>query len=78
MLRIKLNTEPEMSDIAATLSIMETFVTKDEEDPTTYILNVARSKVAEHLQKLLLKYQVVDIGIQEPSLERVIQRIYSQ
>jgi ABC-2 type transport system ATP-binding protein len=78
LLRVKFHSEANPADLANTLSLTETLISKDEEDPTTYLFNVARSKVADHLQKLLQKYQVVDIGIQEPSLERVIQRIYRQ
>ena len=48
----------------------------DEEDPTTYVITITRSKITEYFQKLLANFQVADIGIQEASLERVIQRIY--
>lgn len=78
MLKIKLLSEPSTDELAGVLGIGGTLVTKDEEDPTTYWMNVTRSKVAEHFQKLLGKYSVADIGIQEPSLERVIQRIYQE
>ena len=78
LLRIKFHSELAIPELATALSIAETLISKDEEDPTTYLFNVARSRIAEYLQKLLQKYPVVDIGIQEPSLERVIQRIYRQ
>jgi len=51
-------------------------VSMDEEDPTTYVITITRSKITEYFQKLLSNFQVADIGIQEASLERVIQRIY--
>jgi ABC-2 type transport system ATP-binding protein len=76
LLKIKLLTEPSFADLAAALSLKENLIQKDEEDPTTYHITVARSRVAEYFQILVQKYQVADIGIQEPSLERVIQRIY--
>lgn len=75
-LRIKLMSEPHLGELASALSITESQITKDEEDPTTYLLNIPRSKVAEYFQRLVQHYQVADIGIQEQSLERVIQKIY--
>ena len=78
MMKVKLGSEPPLDELAGVLGIGAALVTKDAEDPTTYLLNVTRSRVAEHFQKLLSKYAVADIGIQEPSLERVIQRIYRQ
>ena len=77
-LRVKLGSEPTLSELALFLKLAESQVVKDEEDPTTYLMNVTRSKVAEYFQTLLTRYAVTDIGIQEPSLERVIQRIYRQ
>jgi len=77
-LRIQLTTEPSLHDLASALSIAESQISKDEEDPTTYRLNIPRSKVAEYFQRLVQHYPVTDIGIQESSLERVIQRIYRE
>ena len=77
-LRVKLLSEPSITEISGKLALNESQVTKDEEDATTYLLNIKRSRVAEYFQNLLGHYSVADIGIQEPSLERVIQRIYQQ
>ena len=77
-LRVKLTTEPSMEEVAQAAELSVDVVQKDEDDQTTYLLTVERIRVAEYFQKLMGKYQVVDIGIQEPSLERVIQRIYQQ
>ncbi len=76
LLRVKFLTEPTAAEIASTVNLSAESIQKDEEDATTYLLNVTRSHVAEHLQKLIGKFSIADIGIQEPSLERVIQRIY--
>lgn len=76
VLRVKLMSEPAPAEIAATLGIAEDRVQKDEEDPSTYALSVQRSRITEYFQKLLGQFQVADIGIQEASLERVIQQIY--
>jgi ABC-2 type transport system ATP-binding protein len=77
-LRIKLNSEASLSEIAAAVGLPVEAVRADEDDPTTYLLTLQRSRVAEYFQKLIAKFQVADIGIQEASLERVIQRIYQQ
>ncbi|MBC7397300.1 MAG: AAA family ATPase, partial [Bdellovibrionales bacterium] len=76
LLRIKFLSEPSVAEVAEVVSLPVDSVQKDEEDATTLLLSVTRPQVAEHLQKLLGKFSVADIGIQEPSLERVIQRIY--
>ncbi len=77
-LRVKLGSEPSIEDISGMIGIAAQNTIKDEEDPTTYLMTVTRARVAEYLQKLLAHYTVNDIGIQEASLERVIQRIYQQ
>lgn len=76
LLRIKFLNEPSVAEVAEVVALPIEAVQKDEEDATTILLNVTRPQVAEHLQKLLVRFSVADIGIQEPSLERVIQRIY--
>ena len=76
VLRVKLMSEPATAEIALALGIAEDRVQKDEEDPSTYALSVQRSRITEYFQKLLGQFQVADIGIQEASLERVIQQIY--
>jgi ABC-2 type transport system ATP-binding protein len=75
-LKVKLLNEATVAEVAASVSLPVEAVAKDEEDETTFLLTIPRSKVAEYFQKLLGKFQVADIGIQEASLERVIQRIY--
>jgi ABC-2 type transport system ATP-binding protein len=77
-LRVKLLSEPSLAEVAAAADLPVEAVQKDEEDQTTYLMTIERKRVAEYFQKLMGKFQVVDIGIQEASLERVIQRIYQQ
>ena len=77
-LRVKLLTEATAAEVAASVSLPVEAVAKDEEDATTFLLTIPRSRVAEYFQKLIGKFQIADIGIQEASLERVIQRIYQQ
>ncbi len=78
LLKVKLLSEPSIQEISDKVGIAVEFIQKDEEDQTTYLLSITRSRITEYFQKLLSNFQVADIGIQEPSLERVIQRIYRQ
>ncbi len=75
-LKVKLLSSPEAAQVSTTLGLDASAVTMDEEDPTTYLIPIARSRITEYFQKLLANFEVADIGIQESSLERVIQRIY--
>jgi ABC-2 type transport system ATP-binding protein len=77
-LRVKLLSEPSLAEVAAAADLPVESVQKDEDDQTTYLMTIERKRVAEYFQKLMGKFQVIDIGIQEASLERVIQRIYQQ
>jgi len=76
VLRVKLMSAPATTEVAEKLSIRAERISMDEEDPTTYVITITRSRITEYFQKLLAHFQVADIGIQEASLERVIQRIY--
>ncbi len=76
VLRVKLTSEPALSEIAEKMGVALDQVTKDEEEPATYLLTISHSRITEHFQALLTHFEVADIGIQEASLERVIQRIY--
>jgi ABC-type uncharacterized transport system ATPase subunit len=75
-LKVKLLSAPTLTEVSSVLAVPNEQVTMDEEDPTTYVITITRSKITEYFQKLLANFQVADIGIQEASLERVIQRIY--
>lgn len=75
-LSVKFMSEVAISELAQVLSIAETQIQKDEEDPTTYLFTITRSRLTEYFQIMMQKYQVADIGIHEASLERIIQQIY--
>jgi ABC-2 type transport system ATP-binding protein len=76
VLRVKLLSEPTLLELSQKTDVSLDRILKDEEDPTTYLLSVTRSRITEYFQKLLNNFEVADIGIQEASLERVIQKIY--
>lgn len=78
VLKVKLNSETTLAELSEKTGILESLIKKDEEDETTYHLNINRARITEYFQKLLAHFQVADIGILEPSLETVIERIYRQ
>ncbi len=77
-LKIKLNEPVAISAIASALRIPESQVALNEEDSSTYQIIIQRPELTQIFQTLFSKFSVADIGIQEPNLERVIQRIYQQ
>ena len=54
----------------------------NEEDPEilerTVLMNIQQIQIVPVLQSLMNKFEITDMGIEEQSLERVIQRIYSE
>lgn len=75
---VKFMSEADPAKLALALSIQESQIQKDEEDPTTYLFTVERSRLTEYFQILFQKYSIADIGIHEASLERMIQQIYQE
>ena len=75
-LKVKLLSTPKPEEIAAKLNVPAANIRIDEEDETAYSIVLERKDLTQTFQTLLQNYSVADIGIQEPSLERVIQRIY--
>lgn len=76
VLKVKLLSEPALEEFARKMESALDRTQKDEEDPTTYLLTIPRTRMTETFQRLLAQFEVADIGIQEASLERVIQKIY--
>lgn len=74
--KAKLTQSENLKTLAQFLDIEPQQVTLDPEDPTTYWFTISKSQITEVFQKLVSRYSITDVGIQEPSLERVIQRIF--
>jgi ABC-2 type transport system ATP-binding protein len=49
-----------------------------EDAPPAFHFTVKREQIVSVLQKLMQKHEIVDMGVQEQSLETVIQRLYSE
>jgi len=77
-LKVQLLSTPSLQTIATALGVSVQNISIEEEDPTAYRIVLDRKNLTSTFQTLLQHFSVADIGIQEPSLERVIQRIYQQ
>ncbi len=51
---------------------------EDEGNSRTLYVAVGQDRIVPVLQQLMTRYQVIDMGIEEQSLERVIQRLYEE
>jgi ABC-2 type transport system ATP-binding protein len=91
-LRVRLVQKPSASELAQATGILETQIeasnasdSEGDEDgdegeeatQLTHYLAVKRDQVVPVLQALLARFQVIDMGIEEQSLERVIQNLYA-
>lgn len=78
-LRLRFDREIPKEQVAEALGIAETQITyeKDEEEgPGAYFIDIKQEQILPFLQIAMARFGVTDMGIEEPSLERVIQRIY--
>ena len=77
--RVRLKERPENSEVAALLGLEPTQVTvnADEDELEGFqFFEVPQDQAMPSLQKLMTKYEILDVGFEEQSLESVIQRIY--
>jgi ABC-2 type transport system ATP-binding protein len=51
---------------------------EDADAPPAFHFTIKKDQIVSVLQKLMHKHEIVDMGIQEQSLEMVIQRLYSE
>lgn len=81
-LRVRFREQPSVAEVAAATDLEERCVStadqEEEENKGLYYIRLNREQIVPTLQKLMPKYSLVDMGIEEQSLETVIQRIYSQ
>lgn len=76
-LRVRLHEKPTLEEIKAVTGFEATTEESDEESeqPTLYF-SMDRGDIPPTLQKLMGKFKVLEMGIEEQSLERVIQRVF--
>ena len=85
-LTVRLLTKPTATEISATTGIPANLIAdtpadtsgsdSDESTEGTVRFNLRSEQIVPTLQKLMQHYQVVDMGIHQPNLEYVIQRMY--
>ena len=82
-LRVRLLENPTIGELADATGLPQASIEKennadeDEKDGKQAILiTVKHEQIVPALQALLNRYQIVDMGIQEQSLEKVIQRLF--
>lgn len=73
-LRIRFAKEVTPAQVSSATQIPPELI--EETDAHTLCFKTKKDKIVQVLQNLLAQYQITDMGIEEPSLESVIQRIY--
>lgn len=87
-LRVRLMQAPTLTELATATGLPEKAVAASEEEESeadedekaanpTFRFSLKQDQIVSTLQALMSKYRIIDMGIEEPSLESVIQRIYS-
>jgi ABC-2 type transport system ATP-binding protein len=78
-LRVRLTTTVTPQEIATAAQVSAESVeilTESEEEPKPIYITCPKDDIVPILQKLMSKFQVIDMGIEEQSLEAVIQRLF--
>ncbi len=87
-LRVKMIQNPSLEELAQITEIPQNTIelaheddeegTAGAEEPGSYYFTVSQEQIVGILQRLMARFQIVDMGIEEPSLEKVIQRLYEE
>jgi ABC-2 type transport system ATP-binding protein len=81
-LKVRLIETPSTSELAGITHLAETSIELEEagEDMDTKIIrfSIKQDQIVPVLQSLMSKYQIVDMGIEGQSLEKVIQNLYEE
>jgi ABC-2 type transport system ATP-binding protein len=88
-LRARLKERPSLEEIASVAGVAASSIqvgNPDDEDEEEgeelearpLYFSVKKEQIVPTLQKLMSRYQIVDMGVEEQSLENVIQRLYEE
>lgn len=81
-LRVRLLQNPSLSELAEATGIavqaLEADGTESEEGAKPIHFNIKQDQIVPVLQSLIQRYQIIDMGVEEQSLEKVIQRLYEE
>jgi ABC-2 type transport system ATP-binding protein len=79
-LRVRLAQKPSTEEVSQVTRLAATQIEQseeEEEEQKTIYLSLKQEQVVPTLQSLMNRFQVLDMGIEEQSLERVIQNLYA-
>lgn len=81
-LRLRVMQNPSVEELSSTVGIKADAIQSEkgdeESEVRTFYLSLHQSQIVSVLQAVMSKYQITDMGIEEQSLERVIQKLYEE
>jgi ABC-2 type transport system ATP-binding protein len=81
-LKIRFRENPDKEDLSllthVPISAIEETKSEDESESRGYLFHIQQSKIPTVLQTFMARFQIVDMGIEERSLEKVIQQLYAE
>jgi ABC-2 type transport system ATP-binding protein len=84
-LRIRLVEPTNVAELAALTGVAEKAIVQategdeeEDEGALPYNFDIQQEQIVKVLQALMNKYQITDMGIEEPSLESVIEKLYEE
>lgn len=80
-LRVRFLQNPTLSELTEVTRLPSSAIETEDSDETEskiFHLHIKQEQIVSILQALLSRFQIIDMGIEEESLEKVIQRIYSE
>jgi len=79
-LRIRFLQNPPLNELARITGLPEKTIEEestDEAESKTFLFHIKQDQIVSVLQTLMKQFQIIDMGIEEQSLEKVIQRLYA-
>lgn len=81
-LRLRVLQNPTVEELAGVVGLKAAAIHSEEGDEDsevrTFYLNIQQNQIVPVLQAVMGKFQITDMGIEEQSLERVIQKLYEE
>jgi ABC-2 type transport system ATP-binding protein len=80
-LRIRLLQKPTLEEIQKVTALPSSQIEEEQEEDTgnkVFHFHVKQDQIVSVLQSLMKQFQIIDMGIEEQSLEKVIQSIYEE
>ena len=81
-LRLRLMQNPTPEELSAAVAIplgsIHCEQSDEESEARTYYISIHQNEIVPILQSAMGRYQITDMGIEEQSLERVIQKLYEE